>query len=206
VNGRPPSYLQIAEQSDAILETWYAGEQQGNAIADALFGRVNPGGKLPVTVARNAGQLPNFYNHKPSARRGYLFDEVSPLYPFGFGLSYTKFDIGPPTLSSATIAAGTGVIVRISLTNSGDIAGDEVVQVYLRDNVSSVTRPVKELAGFQRLTLKPGETRNVDIAIDADAFAFWDREMNRVIEPGQFTIMVGANSAELQEVTLTITK
>ena len=206
VNGRPPSYLTVAEQSDAILETWYAGEQQGIAIANALFGRVNPGGKLPVTVARNVGQLPNFYNHKPSARRGYLFDEVTPLYPFGFGLSYTDFEIGAPTLSSASIASGQGVTVRVPVTNTGSMAGDEVVQVYLRDNVSSVTRPVKELVGFDRVTLQPDETRNVDIAIRPNAFAFWDRDMKRIVEPGEFTIMVGPNSANLQEVTLTVTQ
>ena len=206
VNGRPPSYLTVAEQSDAILETWYAGEQQGTAIADALFGRVNPGGKLPVTVARNVGQLPNFYNYKPSARRGYLFDEVTPLYPFGFGLSYTDFEIGAPTLSSASIVSGQGVTVRVPVTNSGSMAGDEVVQVYLRDNVSSVTRPVKELVGFDRVTLQPGETRNVDIAIRPDAFAFWDRDMKRIVEPGEFTIMVGPDSANVKEVTLMVTQ
>ena len=205
VNGRPPSYPTVAEQSDAILETWYAGEQQGTAIADALFGRVNPGGKLPVTVARNVGQLPNFYNHKPSARRGYLFDEVTPLYPFGFGLSYTDFEIGAPALSSASIAAGQGVTVRIPLINTGSMAGDEVVQVYLRDEISSVTRPVKELVGFQRVTLQPGESRTVDIAIRPDAFAFWNRDMQRVVEPGEFTIMVGNSSAEMQDVKLTVT-
>ncbi len=204
VNGRPPSYPRLAEEADAILETWYAGEQQGHAIADALFGRVNPGGKLPVTVARNAGQLPNFYNHKPSARRGYLFSEATPLYPFGYGLSYTDFTFGAPVLSQATIRPGQGVTVRVSVTNSGAVAGDEVVQVYLRDLVSSVTRPVKELAGFKRVTLQPGETRAVDIPIRADAFAFWNRDMKRVTEPGEFSIMVGPNSQDLQETTLTV--
>ncbi|WP_114521730.1 glycoside hydrolase family 3 N-terminal domain-containing protein [Altererythrobacter sp. ZODW24] len=204
VNGRPPSYPTIAEEADAILETWYAGEQQGNAIADALFGNVNPGGKLPVTVARNAGQLPNFYNHKPSARRGYLFSEVTPLYPFGYGLSYTNFDIGAPTLSSASIAPGEGVTVRVAVTNTGKIAGDEVVQVYLRDEISSVTRPVKELAGFKRVTLQPGETKQVDVPIRADSFAMWNRAMERVTEPGDFTIMVGPNSQDLQETKLTV--
>ncbi|WP_407641592.1 glycoside hydrolase family 3 N-terminal domain-containing protein [Aurantiacibacter zhengii] len=204
VNGRPPSYPAVAEHSDAIIETWYAGEQQGNAIADALFGRVNPGGKLPVTVARNAGQLPNFYNHKPSARRGYLFSDVTPLYPFGYGLSYTQFDFGAPALSSPTIAAGEGVTVRVPVTNSGDMAGDEVVQVYLRDQISSVTRPVKELVGFQRVTLAPGETRQVDVTIRPDAFALWDRDMQRTVEPGAFTIMVGPNSQDLQEIELVV--
>ena len=205
VNGRPPSYPTVAEEADAILETWYAGEQQGTAIADALFGRVNPGGKMPVTTARNVGQVPHFYNHKPSARRGYLFDELAPLFPFGFGLSYTTFEIGAPVLSSTSVPAGTGVTVRVPVTNSGDMAGDEVVQVYLRDVMSSVTRPVKELVGFKRVTLEPGESQQVDIAIEPRAFMMWNRDMERVIEPGEFTIMVGPNSEELQEVTLTVT-
>ncbi len=184
VNGRPPSYPTIAAEADAVLETWYAGEQQGTAIADALLGRVNPGGKLPVTVARNAGQLPMFYNHKPSARRGYLFDTTAPLYPFGWGLSYTTFPV----------------------TNTGNRAGDEVVQVYLRDDISSVTRPVKELVGFARVTLKPGETRNVAVTIQPRAFMLWNTAMKQVVEPGTFTIMTGANSAEVQSVTLTVTE
>jgi beta-glucosidase len=205
VNGRPPIYPTVAAEADAILESWYAGEQQGTAIADALFGQTNPGGKMPVTTARNVGQVPNFYNYKPSARRGYLFDEVTPLYPFGHGLSYTSFEIGAPTLSAASVPAGTGVTVRVPVTNTGDMAGDEVVQVYLRDVISSVTRPVKELAGFQRVTLQPGETRNVDIAIEPRSFMLWNRDMERVTEPGEFTIMVGPNSVDLQETTLTVT-
>ncbi|WP_379920676.1 glycoside hydrolase family 3 N-terminal domain-containing protein [Erythrobacter sp. R86502] len=206
INGRPPSYTTIAAEADAILETWYAGEQQGTAIADALLGNVNPGGKLPVSVARNVGQLPMFYNHKPSARRGYLFDEVTPLYPFGYGLSYTTFTLGAPQLSSASIKAGQGVTVSVPVTNTGKRAGDEVVQVYLRDEVSSVTRPVKELVGFSRVTLQPGETRNVTITIEPRAFMMWNTAMEQVIEPGAFTIMTGANLAEVQSVTLTVTQ
>lgn len=206
INGRPPSYTTIAAEADAILETWYAGEQQGTAIADALLGNVNPGGKLPVSVARNVGQLPMFYNHKPSARRGYLFDEVTPLYPFGYGLSYTTFTLGAPQLSSASIKAGQGVTVSVPVTNTGKRAGDEVVQVYLRDDVSSVTRPVKELVGFARVTLQPGESRNVAITIEPRAFMMWNTAMEQVIEPGTFTIMTGANSAEVQSVTLTVTQ
>ena len=206
VNGRPPSYPAVAEGANAVLETWYAGEQQGNAIADALFGRVNPGGKLPVTVARDVGQVPVFYNYKPSAHRGYLFSDVTPLYPFGYGLSYTSFAFGTPTLSAATIRPGTGVTVRVPVTNTGKLAGDEVVQVYLRDDVSSVTRPVKELVGFQRVALKPGETRQVDIAVRPDAFGLWDRDMKWVTEPGTFTLMAGPNSRDLKEIKLTVSQ
>ncbi len=205
VNGRPPSYPLIAAQADAILETWYAGEQQGHAIADALFGRINPGGKLPVTVARDVGQLPVFYNYKPSARRGYLFADVSPLYPFGYGLSYTTFEFGEPSLSATEIGTRQGVTVRVAVTNTGQVAGDEVVQVYLRDQVSSVTRPVKELVGFARVTLQPGETRNVDVAVRPEAFALWNRDMARVVEPGTFTVMVGPNSRDVSETVLEVT-
>lgn len=155
-------------------------------------------------MARDVGQVPNFYNYKPSARRGYLFSDVTPLYPFGFGLSYTDFAFGTPQLSSSSIRARQGVTVRVPVRNTGAMAGDEVVQVYLRDNVSSVTRPVKELAGFRRVTLEPGEAVNVDIPIRADAFALWNRDMKRVVEPGDFTIMVGPNSSELQEITLEV--
>lgn len=206
INGRPPSYPTIAAEADAILETWYAGEQQGTAIADALTGKINPGGKMPVSTARNVGQLPNFYNYKPSARRGYLFDEVTPLFPFGWGLSYTTFSFAAPQLSASSIKAGEGVMVTVRVTNTGKRAGDEVVQVYLRDEVSSVTRPVKELVGFKRVTLQPGESRDVSIAIEPRAFAMWNIDMKRVTEPGTFQIMTGSNSAELQSVKLEVTQ
>ena len=206
VNGRPPSYPNVDAKANAIIESWYAGEQQGPAIADALFGVTNPGGKMPVTTPRNVGQLPIVYNHKPSALRGYLFDENTPLYPFGYGLSYTTFEFGDPVLSASTIAPGEGVTVRVPVTNTGDRAGDEVVQVYLRDEISSVTRPVKELAGFQRITLQPGETQMVDIPIEPRSLMMWNREMQREIEPGTFRIMVGPNSVDLKDVTLTVSE
>ena len=205
VNGRPPSYPTVAAGANAILETWYAGEQQGNAIADALFGRVNPGGKLPVTVARDVGQLPMFYDYKPSAHRGYLFSENTPLYPFGYGLSYTTFDVGAPVLVSPAIKAGESASVTVPVTNTGKVAGDEVVQVYLRDDLSSVTRPVKELAAFKRVTLQPGETKQVSLTIRPDSLALWNREMKRVIEPGTFTISAGPNSRDLKSTKLTVT-
>ena len=205
VNGRPPSYPTVAAGANAILETWYAGEQQGNAIADALFGRVNPGGKLPVTVARDVGQLPMFYDYKPSAHRGYLFSEATPLFPFGYGLSYTTFDIGAPVLASPSIKTGVAVNVTVPVTNTGKMAGDEVVQLYLHDDVSSVTRPVEELAGFQRVTLQPGETKQVTLTIRPESLALWNREMKRVVEPGTFTISAGPNSRDLKSTTLTVT-
>jgi beta-glucosidase len=157
-----------------------------------------------VTVARDVGQLPIFYDYKPSAHRGYLFDTTEPLFPFGYGLSYTTFAIGAPVLSSATIKAGEGVSVTVPVTNTGKVAGDEVVQVYLHDDVSSVTRPVEELAGFQRITLQPGETRQVTLAIRPESLALWNREMKRVVEPGTFTISAGPNSRDLKSTTLTV--
>ena len=204
VNGRPPSYLNVDAKADAVLEAWYAGEQGGTAIADALFGRTNPGGKMPVNVARDVGQLPMFYNKKPTARRGYLFDTTEPLYPFGYGLSYTTFALSAPRLSAATIGRGGSVDVAVDVTNLGARAGDEVVQLYIRDQVSSVTRPVKELKRFERVTLAPGQTRTVTLRLTPEDLAMWDIDMNRVVEPGTFTIMTGPDSKQLQEVELTV--
>ncbi|HWM28815.1 MAG TPA: glycoside hydrolase family 3 C-terminal domain-containing protein, partial [Woeseiaceae bacterium] len=204
INGRPASTVEISEQADALIEGWYLGEQGGHAMADVLFGDVNPGGKLPVTIPRNAGQLPLFYNHKPSARRGYLFDSVEPLYPFGWGLSYTTFEIGRPELSADTIAVDGTVEVRVRVQNTGDSSGDETVQLYIRDKVSSVTRPVMELRGFERVTLAPGERRTVTFTLDPASFHYWNDKMERVVEPGEFEIMVGPNSVDLESATLTI--
>ncbi len=204
INGRPASTVTIAEQADALVEAWYLGEQGGNAIADVLFGDVNPGGKLPVTVPRNVGQLPMVYNHKPSARRGYLFDTTEPLFPFGWGLSYTTFDLGAPGLSAAAIATDGSVDVTVTVTNTGQRAGDETVQLYVRDKISSVTRPVKELRAFERVTLAPGESRDVTFKLGPDSFRMWNDRMQRVVEPGEFDIMTGPNSVDLQNVTLTI--
>lgn len=204
INGRPASVVKIAEQTNALIEGWYLGEQGGNAVADVLFGDVNPGGKLPVTIARSVGQLPMFYNAKPSARRGYLFDTTDPLFPFGYGLSYTTFDIGTPRLSQTKIAPNGTVNVSVDVRNSGKRKGDEVVQLYVRDKVSSVTRPLKELKAFKRITLEPGETRTVTFTLDEKAFRMWNDKMQRVVEPGEFDIMVGPNSVDLKTVTLTV--
>jgi beta-glucosidase len=196
--------VKIAEQANAIIEGWYLGEQGGHAMADVLFGDVNPGGKLPVTIARNVGQLPNFYNAKPSARRGYLFDTTEPLYPFGYGLSYTRFAVGAPALSATKISPDSSVTVSVPVTNTGDRAGDEVVQIYVRDIVSSVTRPVKELKAFRRVTLAPGQSQTVTFTLTREAFQMWNDKMQRVVEPGDFEIMAGPNSVDLKSVTLTI--
>ncbi len=204
INGRPASTVQISAAANAMLEGWYLGEQGGNAVADVLFGDVNPGGKLPVTIPRSVGQLPMFYNVKPSARRGYLFDSVEPLYPFGFGLSYTSFDVGAPRLSSDRIAANGSVTVSVPVRNTGARAGDETVQIYVHQLVSSVTRPIKELKAFERITLNPGESKTVTFVLTSEAFRMWNASMQRVVEPGAFEIMAGPNSVDLKTVLLNI--
>ncbi|MBB6250804.1 glycoside hydrolase family 3 N-terminal domain-containing protein [Nitrospirillum iridis] len=203
-NGRPLSVVEVAAKSNALIEGWYLGQEGGTALADVLFGDVNPGGKLPVTIPRSVGQLPVFYNKKPSARRGYLFDTTDPLFPFGYGLSYTTFDVAAPRLSATTIPKDGKVTVAVEVKNTGSRAGDEVVQLYLHQQVASVTRPVKELKGFQRLTLAPGEARTVTFTVDAQALALWNQEMKRVVEPGAFDIMVGDNSVDLKTAVLTV--
>jgi beta-glucosidase len=202
INGRPYSVNEIAARANALVEGWYLGQEGGIAMADVLFGDANPGGKLPVTIARSVGQLPMFYNQKPSAHRGYLFDTKDPLFPFGFGLSYTRFEVGAPQLSADRIGVDGTVKVRVEVRNTGKIAGDEVVQLYVRDVVSSVTRPVKELKGFRRVTLAPGAATSVEFTLDREAFALWDAHMRRVVEPGEFTIYSGANSVDLKQATL----
>ncbi len=205
INGRPLSTVAIAGKANALVEAWYLGEQGGTALANVLFGDVSPGGKLPVTIPRHVGQLPLVYNHKPSARRGYLFDTTEPLFPFGWGLSYTTFELGPPRLSASSIAPGGAVDVTVRVSNTGDVTGDETVQLYVRDRISSVTRPVKALQGFQRVTLAPGESRDVRLTISPVSLQMWNDRMQRVVEPGEFEIMTGPNSVDLQSVTLTVT-
>jgi beta-glucosidase len=205
INGRPLSVVNVAAKANALIEAWYPGQEGGTAMADVLFGTVNPGGKLPVTIARSVGQLPMFYNVKPSARRGYLFDTTEPLFPFGFGLSYTRFEIGAPRLATPRIAKDGTVEVAVDVRNAGMRAGDETVQLYIRDKIASLTRPVKELKAFERVTLAPGEMRTVRFTLDERAFRFWNAEMKRVVEPGEFDIMAGPNSVELKSTTLTIT-
>jgi beta-glucosidase len=204
INGRPPSWPNVVDNSNAILECWYPGQEGGTAMAEALFGLVNPGAKLPVTVVRDAGQVPYFYNHKPSARRGYLFADKSPLFPFGHGLSYTSFEIGEPRLSSSRIVAGDIAELVVEVRNTGTRAGDEVVQVYVRDQLASVTRPVKLLKAFRRVTLAAGEIRELRFELGPGAFAFWNADMQEVIEPGLFDIMVGPNSVDLRSTVLEI--
>ena len=207
-NGRPLSINYVAENVPVIFECWYLGQECGHAIADVLFGDFNPGGKLPISFPRSAGHLPVFYNYKPSARRGYLFDEVSPLFAFGYGLSYTNFEIKNLRLTKKKIGLKGSTQVLVDVKNTGKRAGTETVQLYIRDLASSVTRPIKELKGFQKIALQPGETKTVSIEITPDSLAFYDVKMKYVVEPGDFEIMVGSSSrdADLQKIILTVTK
>ena len=207
-NGSPLSIQYLNENVPVIFECWFLGQETGHAVADVLFGDFNPGGKLPITIPRSASHLPAFYNYKPSARRGYLFDDVSPLYPFGFGLSYTTFSFKKLRLAKKKIRPGESTRVLVDVTNSGKRPGTEVVQMYIRDRVSSVTRPVKELKGFQKILLRPGETQTVALEITPESLAFYDIHMKYAVEPGEFEIMVGKSSrdADLQKVVLTVEK
>jgi beta-glucosidase len=208
MNGRPLTINWMAENTPAILETWFAGTQAGNAIADVLFGDVNPGGKLPVTFPRAVGQIPLYYNHKNTGRppdannkytSKYLDVAWTPLFPFGYGLSYTQFKITNLQLSAQRIPLNGRLTVTVDVENTGKRAGDEVVQLYIRDTAASVTRPVKELEGFQRITLAAGEKRRVEFALTTEQLGFWNRQMRFTVEPGEFKVMVGSNSEQLIE-------
>ncbi len=193
-NGRPNSIRTIKELVPSILECWYLGQEAGIAVADVLFGDVNPGGKLPISIPRSAGHIPCYYNYKPSARRGYLGDDIAPLFPFGYGLSYTTFGFSDLRVEKPVIGMDEATNVSIDVKNTGTRAGDEVVQLYIRDLVSSVTRPVKELKGFKRIHLEPGQSTTVTFPLGPEHLSFTDIEKRNVVEPGEFEIMVGNSS------------
>jgi len=203
-NGRPISINYISQNVPAVFECWYLGQETGRAVAEVLFGDFNPGGKLPITIPRSAGHLPAFYNYKPMARRGYLFDDITPLHPFGYGLSYTTFAMKNLRLAKKKISRDSATRVLVDVTNTGKREGTEVVQLYIRDLVSSVTRPLKELKGFRKVSLQPGETKTVALDVTPESLAFYDIDMNYVVEPGEFEIMVGNSSrdCDLQKVIL----
>ncbi|OPZ71305.1 MAG: Periplasmic beta-glucosidase precursor [bacterium ADurb.Bin478] len=201
-NGRPNSITSIEKNISAILECWYLGQETGRAVADVLFGDYNPGGKLPVTIPRSVGHIPCFYNHKPSARRGYVFDDISPLYPFGYGLSYTTFGFSNVRLEKSTIARDESTAVLAEVKNTGKRAGTQVVQMYIRDCYSSVTRPVKELRGFSKIELTPGESKQVRLEITPELLAFTALDMQHKVEPGEFEIMVGSSSRDEDLITV----
>jgi beta-glucosidase len=204
INGRPPAIPELAERVPAILEGWYLGQEGGTAVAEVLFGDINPSGKLPVSFARSVGQLPVFYNRKPTAARGYLFDSTKPLFPFGHGLSYTTYSYSAPTVAPAKIPPDGKATVSVEVTNTGDRAGDEVVQLYIRAEVSKTTRPVMELKGFRRITLKPGEKQIVTFDLGPDQLSYHGLDMIRVVEPGKFQVMVGGSSDAVKSVALEV--
>ncbi len=206
-NGRPLSVNKLVEKVPAIIEGWYMGQETGTAAADVIFGDINPSGKLTITVPKSAGQLPMYYNHKPSAQfLNYISQDINPLFPFGFGLSYTKFEYRNLHLKKERIGTDESTYASVEVTNTGDIAGDEIVQMYIRDKVSSVTRPVKELKGFKRISLNPGETKEVALKITPEKLAFHNIDMKFIVEPGDFEIMIGSSSRDedLFKVMLTV--
>ena len=211
MNGRPLALPWENQNADAILETWFAGTQAGHAIADVLFGDYNPSGKLTATFPQAVGQLPLYYNHKSTGRpyagtdkldkykSRYLDVSNEPLYPFGYGLSYTTFAYGKPQLSKATLGPAETLEVRVTVQNTGSADGEEVAQLYLRDVVGSISRPVRELKGFQKVLLKKGESRTLTFRLRPDDLKFYNDNLAFVAEPGDFQVFVGGNSRDVQE-------
>ena len=204
INSGPLSINYIAEKVPAILEGFYLGQETGVGVADVLFGDYNPAGKLTISFPRSVGQLPLYYNRKPTARRGYLFADKESLFPFGFGLSYTTFAYSNLKVNPATIGPADNAKVSVTVTNTGKRAGDEIVQLYIRDLVSSVTRPIMELKDFRRVALAPGESKTVEFLITPDKLSFLDLNMKSVVEPGAFNIMVGTSSVKYETVKLEV--
>ena len=204
LHGRPNSINYLSENVPAILDGWYLGQEGGQAAADILFGDYNPGGKLPITVPRSVGQLPDYYYQKPSAKRGFVDGSVLPLFPFGWGLSYTMFKYSNLRLAQDTISPEGQTKVSVDVTNTGAVRGDEVAQLYIHQTVSSVTRPVKELRGFRRISLNPGETKSVEFRLGPNELSYLNRDMKRVVEPGAFEVMAGGNSVDLITATLNV--
>ncbi|MDY2349353.1 beta-glucosidase BglX [Klebsiella pneumoniae] len=210
MNGRPLALVKEDQQADALLETWFAGTEGGHAIADVLFGDYNPSGKLPMSFPRSVGQIPTYYSHlntgrpynpeKPNKYTSRYFDEANgPLYPFGYGLSYTTFSVSDVNMSSATMPRDGSVTASVQVTNTGNREGATVIQLYLQDVTASMSRPVKMLRGFKKVTLKPGETQTVSFPIDVDALKFWNQQMKYVAEPGKFNVFIGVDSARVKQ-------
>jgi len=192
-HGRPLSINWIAKNAPAIVDGWFMGEEAGNAFANILFGDVNPSGKLTISVPRSVGQIPIFYNHKPSAQfYEYVTEKNTPLYPFGYGLSYTSFSYSKPAISAN--------VVTINVTNTGSQKGDEIVQLYIHQQLSGVVRPVKELKGFQRITLEAGQTKTVSFTITRDLLKHWTADMKYDVEAGVYEIMIGRNADDVQKI------
>jgi beta-glucosidase len=203
INGRPYAFPALAEKTNAILEAWLPGEEGGSAVADILFGDVNPGGKLPITFPRSVGQVPIYYNAKPAGTRSnwyvdYVSEKVTPLYPFGHGLSYTSFEYSNLVIKQKRAAVGEKVDILLDVKNVGKLAGDEVVQLYIYDEFASTPRPIKELKGYRRLFMNPGETRKVTFHLPVNQLAFYDNDLSLVVESGTIKVMVGSSSEDIR--------
>ena len=214
MNGRPLTLSWEDANIDSILEAWFGGTKAGAAIADVLFGDYNPSGKLTMTFPRSVGQIPIYYNHKNTGRpfdpaekytSKYLDVANDPLYPFGFGLSYSNFKIGEPTLSSTSIGPNDSLSVSTTVANTGKYDGVETVQLYTRDMVGSITRPVKELKGYQQVALKAGESKTITFKLRSDDLRFYNSELKFAAEPGEFKVFVGGNSRDVKEANFKLT-
>ncbi|GKV88111.1 beta-glucosidase BglX [Pectobacterium carotovorum] len=215
MNGRPLALVREDQQADALLETWFSGTEGGNAIADVLFGDYNPSGKLPMSFPRSVGQIPIYYNHLPSGRpytpenpgkyTSHYYDEANgPLYPFGYGLSYTTFSVSDVRLSSQTMKRNGTINASVTVKNTGSRAGETVVQLYVHDVVASISRPLKELRGFEKVMLQPGESRTVTFTLDQEALKFYNARMQQVVEPGKFDVMIGLDSQRVKSDSFTL--
>ena len=203
LNGRPMSVTWIAANIPAILEGWYLGQETGTALANVLFGKVNPSGKLPITFPRNVGQVPLFYNKLETGRGRRIFQsDPSPLFPFGYGLSYTTFKLDNIHLQNESIVVGGKTSLSLTISNTGKMDGEEVVQLYIHDLISELVRPLKELRGFRKVFLKAGESKTLSFEIGSKQLEYWNEKW--IVEPGEFEIMVGANSVELQKLKLQV--
>ena len=197
-NGRPLAITELNDKIPVIFEGWYLGQETGHAVARVLFGDVSPSGKLPASIPRSVGHIPAYYNHKNTAKRGYAFDDTTPLYPFGHGLSYTSFKYSGFKIDKKTANVGTEVKISVKVTNSGDFTGEEVVQLYINDPFASVTRPVKELKGFKRITLTPKESKTVTFTLNTLQLGFYGHDMKYLVEPGEIKLMIGSSSADIR--------
>jgi beta-glucosidase len=206
INGRPLAVNWINDHVPAIVEAWFPGEAGGNAVADVLLGNYNPAGRLPITVPRSVGQLPIYYNQKPSAIHRYVSESQDPLYPFGYGLSYTEFQYSDLKVSPVSIGKDEKVTVNVTVANTGGSDGEEVVQLYINDVYSSVTTPLKTLKGFKRIGLKKGESTTVTFELGPEELAIWNRSMERVVEEGDFEVMVGGNATDVLRARFKVVK
>jgi beta-glucosidase len=213
MNGRPLTLGWVADNAPALLEAWFPGTEGGNAVADVLFGKVDPGGKLPMSFPRNVGQIPISYNELPTGRpydpnnkytSKYLDVQNAPQFPFGYGLSYTTFLISPPRLSATTIPGTGSLKVSADITNTGSVAGDDVVQLYIHENYTSILQPVRRLEGFQRVTLAPGQAKTVTFTLGPQQLGFYNGQGQFTVEPGPFDLWVGDSSDNGQHATFTV--